>query len=252
MRAGAGGLAGHAGAAAGVALALGFALAPLRAAAGAPSDDPRRLVLFLSMEAGPATTFGSAGFKLAVGGPLDASGFRVMAKAGTGHEPRQNALPAAAGRITSGMVSPEAMAIVGYEWKLGTTYLGLYGGAEVDARLAARNLAVDRPARLGPRLQADLWSNPTPDSLVHLSANLGGASLHAWSRLAFGWRVLGLAFLGPEAEVYREKDYRKDRIGLHLTGLRLFGTELRLSGGWQKSGRREQGAYATLGLMWKR
>lgn len=227
------------------------ALSPEASASDPVSGDPRRLALFASMEAGPATTFGSAGFKLGLGAPLDASGFRVMGKAGTGLEPRQF-ITIAGLATTSDMVSPEAMAVAGYEWKLGTTYLGLYGGGEVDARLATKSLAVDRRPRLGPRLQLDIWSNPTPQTLVHYSGNLGGATFHAWSRLALGWRVLDLAFLGPEAEIYREKDYAKTRFGVHLTGLKLLGTEIRLSGGWQRSGRTENGAYGTLGLLWKR
>lgn len=252
MGAGTGARIGSAGAAARVVILLGVALLPAPAGATSFSGDPRRLVLFSSMEAGPATTFGSAGFKLGLGGPLDDSGFRVLAKAGTGHEPRQSRLQASGDRSASGVVSPEAMVVAGYEWKLGATYLGLYGGAEVDARLSTRSLAVDRAARLGARVQIDIWSNPTPGTLIHASGNLGGAAMHVWSRLAFGWRIHDLAFVGPEAEIYREKDYRKDRIGLHMTGIKVFGTELRLSGGWQRSGRREQGAYATLGLLWKR
>jgi hypothetical protein len=252
MVAGVGARIGSRGAATYVVATLAFACSSPSSLAAPLSDDPRRLVLFLSMDAGPVTTFGSAGFKLGLGSPLDASGFRVMAKAGTGHEPQGSSLSASGIRNTPGAVSPEAMAVVGHEWKLGTTYVGLYAGGEVDARLSTRALSVDRPARLGPRVQIDLWSNPTPDTLIHASGNLGGASLHIWSRLAIGWRLHDLAFFGPEAEIYRERDYRKDRIGLHMTGLKLFGTELRLSGGWQRSGRQEQGPYATLGLLWKR
>jgi Cellulose biosynthesis protein BcsS len=220
-------------------------------AAEPASSDPRRLVLFASMEAGPASTFGSAGFKFAIGGPLDASGFRLMGKIGTGLEPRQS-VTISGTSATSDVMTPEAMAVAGYEWKLGTTYVGLYGGAEVDARLATKSLTIDRKATVGPRLQLDIWSNPSPETLVHYSGNLGGATFHVWSRLALGWRVFDLAFLGPEAEIYREKDYAKTRLGIHLTGLKLFGTEMRLSGGWQRAAKTEKGAYATLGLLWKR
>lgn len=228
-----------------------LAVMSVAVAAEPESGDPRRLVLFASMEAGPATTFGSAGFKLGFGGPLDASGFRVMGKLGSGLEPRQSVTVSGA-RLTSDVMTPETMAVTGYEWKLGTTYVGLYGGAEVDARLATKSLTLDRPARLGPRLQLDIWSNPTPETLVHYSGNLGGATFHVWSRLALGWRVFDLAFLGPEAEIYREKDYAKMRLGIHLTGLKLFGTEMRVSSGWQRAGKTEKGAYVTLGVLWKR
>ena len=231
------------------ALAIAFGSVP--ASAEPESGDPRRLVLFASMEAGPGTTFGSAGFKLGLGGPLDAGGFRLMGKLGTGHEPRQSITISGIPTI-SDVMTPEAMLVAGYEWKLGTTYVGLYGGAEVDARVATKSFSIDRPARLGPRLQLDIWSNPTPETLVHYAGNLGGGTFHVWSRLALGWRVFDLGFLGPEAEIYREKDYSKNRLGIHLTGLKLLGTEMRLSGGWQRSARTEKGVYATLGLLWKR
>lgn len=208
--------------------------------------DPRRAVIFASMEAGPVSAFASAGFKLALSGPLDASGFRLMGKLGTGHDRRTDA-----GQRRE-ILTPDIMGVAGYEWKLGTTYLALYGGLEADARIAARNLAIDRPLRLGPRLQADLWSNPTPQTMIQVSANLGGGHFHVWSRAAAGWNILDQAYLGPEIELYRERHYTKLRYGLHLTGVKILGTQMRISGGWQRAGHRERGVYASLNLHWKR
>ena len=73
-----------------------------------------------------------------------------------------------------------------------------------------------------------------------------------WGRLAAGWQTpLGL-YAGPEVEAYRERDYRKLRLGLHLTGLRLLGLEWRLSGGWQQTSDRPSEIYGTLALHWLR
>ncbi|MBA4335055.1 MAG: hypothetical protein C0420_09145 [Methylobacterium sp.] len=73
------------------------------------------------------------------------------------------------------------------------------------------------------------------------------------ARLAFAEGLLSQdVYAGPEVEAYRAGDYTKLRLGLHLTGLRLFGVVWRLSGGWQRTSDRPSEAYATLGVHWLR
>jgi hypothetical protein len=217
-----------------------------KAWAADPSPNPYRSVLFSSLEAGPSTQFGSVGLKLAIAEPLDTTGFRILAKVGGGVEPIRAASP------KSQAVTPEGRALVGHEWKIGSSYIALYAGLDVDSRFDLRTLSPMRRTRAGAAVQADLWSNPTPETLIHLSANLGSASRHVWARAAAGWQLFGGAFVGPEIEIYREQDYRKDRIGMHVTGVRLLNSEIRLSAGWQRSGQDEKGPYVSLNAQWKR
>ena len=76
------------------------------------------------------------------------------------------------------------------------------------------------------RLQGDLWATPTPDTMVHASAYVSSLDARLWARLSPGWLLPQGFYAGPEIEAYREREYGKLRIGLHLTGLRLLGAEL--------------------------
>ena len=103
------------------------------------------------------------------------------------------------------------------------------------------------------RLQADLWSRPMENWLLQANAYAVLADEgRYWARLAGGWRLIDELYLGPELEGYREQDYHKLRLGLHLTGLRLLGLDWRLAAGLQKTSDEKAGGYVTLGLLWKR
>ena len=231
-------------------LALALASLPL-APACAEDDDAERepspvsLVIFGSMEAGPQKTFGSLGFKRAIGGGLAQSGFRLFVKSGASREPLRRASP----RGT--LVKAESQAMLGYEWRLGSTFVALYAGSDGEAVQARGPFGVSTPlTRYGGRVQADLWSNPVDGVMVQAGASVSSLNGRVWGRLATGWQIPWNVYLGPEIEGYREKDYSKLRLGAHLTGLRLLGVEWRLWGGWERSTARAPQLYASLGAHW--
>lgn len=225
-------------------------------AARAEDDDttrraPASIVLFGSLEAGPAKTFASFGMKRALGtAGLDASGFRMLLKLGLSREQANVRAPHGVAYKT------EAQTLIGYEWRLGDTFLALYGGMESESEQRPCNCGVATTTRYGQRLQADLWSTPLPDMMVQAGAYASTLDQRLWGRIATGWQFGGVLpgglYLGPEIEVYRERRYSKLRLGLHATGLKLLGLNWRLSGGWQRTSDRPSEAYATLGLHWRR
>lgn len=205
--------------------------------------DPARTVFFGSLEAGPSKSFVSYGSKRAVGTDvLDASGFRLMQKVGVASERATRY-----GRT----YKTEAQALLGYEWQLGSTILALYAGSDFEAEYRETRCGCYRGiARLGKRLQAELWATPSSATMAQASAYVSTLDHRAWGRLALGHTLGAGVYLGPEIEFYRQSDYHKLRAGAHLTGLRLFGTSWRLSAGWQAASRSAPGAYATLGVHW--
>ncbi|KPF71633.1 hypothetical protein IP69_05540 [Bosea sp. AAP35] len=212
---------------------------------------PLSTVLFGSLEAGPSKTFGALGLKKALTGGLASSGFRTMLKVGGAQEQGRRQRP------RSIAYKSEAQALIGYEWRVSDTFLSLYAGSDYEGeqREEPRGTLVTR--RYGVRLQGDLWMTPTQTTLLQASAYASTLDRRLWGRIAPGWLVprgvpLEGSYLGPELEAYRAGDYTKIRLGLHLTGLRLFGVVWRLSGGWQRSSDRPAEAYATLGLHWLR
>lgn len=222
-------------------------------AAWAESDDaetepsPLSMVIFGSMEAGPTKTFLSVGMKRALGGGLAQSGFRLFVKAGGSQEETRRRPP----RGTT--YKAESQALIGYEWRIGDSFLALYAGSDFQSEQRLEPFGPSSvEARYGARLQADLWSTPAPGMMLQASAYASTLNGRLWARVAPGWQVPLGFYAGPEIEAYRERDYRKLRLGLHLTGLRLLGLEWRLSGGWQQASDRPSAFYATLGLHWLR
>lgn len=231
-------------------LAMSFAAAPI-CIAGAEEEEPERtplsMVIFGSMEAGPTKTFLSVGMKRALGGSLTDSGFRLFVKAGGSQEETRRRRPHG---VT---YKSETQALLGYEWRIGSSFLALYAGSDAETE---QRVEVFGPSfiatRYGARVQADLWIVPTPGMIVQANGYLSTVNGRLWARAAPGWQVPAGFYVGPEFEAYRERDYRKLRLGLHLTGLRFLGLEWRLSGGLQSTSNRPSEYYGTLGLHWQR
>ncbi|RDJ27356.1 cellulose biosynthesis protein BcsS [Bosea caraganae] len=208
--------------------------------------DPAKIVFFGSLEAGPGKTFTSFGSKQAFGADgLDAGGFRLMNKLGLSREQARRLVP------RGKAYKVESQFLIGYEWRFSDSFFSLYAGPDIEAEY--RELGCGcyyGVSRISARLQADLWATPTDATMVQLSAYVSGLDRRAWGRLALGHKIDRGLHLGPEVELYRQSGYDKLRVGLHLTGLRLFGATWRLSGGWEDTSDRDVGAYATLGVHW--
>jgi hypothetical protein len=234
-------------------------LAALFAAPAACAEDelgervPIATVLFGSLEAGPAKVFASTGMKQAYGeGGLNASGFRTLTALGISREQPDRRRP----RLIHDKV--EGQTLIGYEWRISETFLAAYVGPDFEIEQRHCGCTTRITLLRGTRLHADLWSTPTREIMLQASGYATTLGRRLWGRLAPGYAVpidlpvLRGAYAGPEAEFYRQGDYRKLRLGLHLSGVRLFGLSWRIAAGWQKTSDRKDEAYATLGLHWRR
>jgi hypothetical protein len=213
-----------------------------------PWPSARNALIFASLDAGPGQRFGALGIKWAPAGTLDESGFRLLVRGGGAERTREGRLPIAA------EAKGESQALLGGELLTGRGAIGVFFGHEsaLGWTAAERRFGLPPRMRSGLRIQADLWDHPLPDLLIHLSAAASTAAEQVWGRAALGWRPLGLAFLGPEIEATASSGYGKWRIGAHLSGLRLFGLEWRLSGGRERASDGARGLYATLSVQWRK
>lgn len=231
--------------------AIALACPALAESEESETRSPLSTVLFGSLEAGPTKTFAAIGMKRALTGGLAGSGFRLMVKVGGSQEETPSRHPH--GAIYKG----EAQSLLGYEWRIGDSFLALYGGTDYEGEQREEAVGPVILNRYGARMHADLWMTPFDGTMLQASAYVSTINGRLWGRVAPGWLLprdmgLGNPYLGPEIEAYRERDYAKLRLGLHLTGLRLLGLSWRLSGGWQRTSDRPSEAYATLGLHWQR
>ncbi|WP_332685044.1 cellulose biosynthesis protein BcsS [Bosea sp. (in: a-proteobacteria)] len=233
------------GSVAGAAAALGSA--PAFADSTLHERSPLSMVIFASLETDRSKSHGAVGFKRAFGpGGLEASGFRLGLKWGESFEPAERR--PARGRL----VKTEAHAMIGYEWRIGDVFFALSAGPELEAVFSETGNRATFDQRLGARLQADLWATPFDNLLLQANAYAATLDQRFWLRLSPGWRLSPGLYLGPEIEAYRQQAYHKLRLGLHLTGLRLFGLSWRIAAGAQRTSDAPSGAYATLGVYWQR
>ncbi|SIQ79728.1 cellulose biosynthesis protein BcsS [Bosea sp. (in: a-proteobacteria)] len=248
-----------------IGLAIIVAACPLNAAFAEDDEEdsepsPISMVIFGSMETGPRKTFASIGMKRAIGsGGLARDGWRLFLKTGASQEPTRRMRP----RGTT--YKAESQAMLGYEWRIGDSFVALYAGSDTESVQHRRPFGVTvTPTRYGGRIQADLWSTPMDGMMVQAGAYVSSLGGRFWARAATGWQLpasipigsrvyVGPQFyIGPEIEAYRENGYSKLRAGLHLTGLRALGVEWRVSAGWQQSSAKASEAYATIGAHWLR
>lgn len=225
---------------------MAVALAPPRALAD-PSLHRRpspSAVVFGSLDVGAGKTYAAYGLKFALGGGgLDASGFRLSLKTGASVEPAYR-------RPTEGtFYRQEVSALIGYEWRIHDSFVAVSLGQELESGYRETRYWRSFGQRAGPRLQLDLWARPDAASLIQLNAYaVAAGSGRSGARLATGWKLAPRLYLGPEVEAYRERRFYKLRLGLHLTGIRLFGVTWRLSAGAQKTRIDKSEVYATLGF----
>ena len=209
---------------------------------------PLAQVIFGSLDSGSATGFASVGVKRSLGyGGLDASGFRAGLQWGAG------AGPARRKPDIGKLYRTQSHAQLGYEWRIADSFLALSVGAMVEAAYRETRDHLSLEHRRALRLDGEIWSRLARNWVLQASAYAVLADGNRyWARLATSWRVIGELYLGPELEAYRERDYHKVRLGMHLAGLHFLGLDWRLGAGFQTSRNEASGTYVTLGLHWKR
>jgi hypothetical protein len=135
-------------------------------------------------------------------------------------------------------------AMAGYQWALPQTMLGLFAGFEFDARND-----IEGRARIesGVRLQGEIWSNPTPQTMLSITMIASSIKPSFWARGAYGFEIREGLYIGPEISTYAtDDDYKEGRLGLHITGIKLGPLHFRLSGGGWKDTDQKRGGYGQL------
>jgi hypothetical protein len=144
-----------------------------------------------------------------------------------------------------------ADALPGWRFKRGTFELALFLGVE----LQSHHLSPDdfgnrvRGAHVGVRTGADLWWEPTAATMVSASASWGSVGTSYWTRAAFGWRVFGAFYLGPEVHAMGDGKYEQWRAGLHATAFKAAGFEWSAGAGFVEDSDHRSGLYGRIGLL---
>jgi hypothetical protein len=219
---------------------LAFAFMSLvRDVSAAPADqdlflrpEDMHTVLFGSLDAG-RSVFLTAGVKRTLTGPLDRSGFVAMEVNGSGLTRERFEPTPGLGVIR---FTTETASLLGYQWAGDGVFAALYAGPEIhheQLTVAAMAGQWSKP-RLGLRGLAELWLNPSRDTLLTATAQAGSTRGSLYGRVSAGYRLWRSVYVGPEAGFYATQTYNETKLGAHVTGLSLGIFQFRFSGGVQR------------------
>ncbi|MPZ40993.1 MAG: cellulose biosynthesis protein BcsS [Rhizobiales bacterium] len=101
-------------------------------------------------------------------------------------------------------------------------------------------------SKAGVKVQGDIWINPTEQTLIYGLASYSTAfdTYYAIGRFGYDFMKTEL-FIGPEVAALGNDRTDQQRVGVHLTGLRIGNGKVTLSGGWMHERGEGDGGYAS-------
>lgn len=104
-------------------------------------------------------------------------------------------------------------------------------------------------SEVGFKVQADVWVNPTPNTLIYALGSYSTAFDTYYAIGRWGFDVTGRqVFFGPEVGGLGNDRTDQVRVGAHLTGIRLGPGKLTVSGGWLHERGEGDGGYVAANI----
>jgi hypothetical protein len=151
-----------------------------------------------------------------------------------------------------------AQVLPGWRIKRGDLELKVFMGPEIQHH----HLSPDDPANrlrgysYGLRVAAEVWCEPTADTMIAADISLASIATSNSARAAYGWRVLedmlGGLYIGPEAHYFGSDGYRHGRLGVHITSVKTEDTEWSAAAGWARDSSGRSSTYLRLGIVARR
>lgn len=223
--------------------------ASCNALAGDDLDDPT-VILFSGRDIWRNGAFAYGGFLTAPGGfEQDGLMLKVLLSGGAYRYTAQSLGADVIGAETVVQVLP------GWRIKRGGVEAKLFFGLDLEKH----KLWPDDPGNrlrgsdIGARFALELWTEPTPTTMIAGDLSLTTIATNNAARIAFGWRVLedvvGGFYVGPEVQYFASDGYRQWRLGAHITGLKADGYEWSAAGGFAEDSEQRASPYLRLGFI---
>jgi hypothetical protein len=144
----------------------------------------------------------------------------------------------------------------GWRIKRGDAELKFFFGPEFRQRYQWLDDSSYRPGHsFGLRLAAELWYEPTSDTVIAADASLSSIATSNSARIGYGWRVLedmlGGAYVGPEIQYFGSDGYRHLRLGAHITSMKTDDIEWSAAAGWASDSQGRSSPYLRLNVLKK-
>lgn len=143
-----------------------------------------------------------------------------------------------------------AAALPGWRFIRGDLTVTLFAGPLVqDYRLTP----ADPGSRLhgfyiGAQTGADIWYQPTALTMAALNGAIASIGPTGYVRAAFGFRLFGAAFVGPEIGELWCANFDELQFGAQVTALRVNAVQWSIGSGWALTSDQRSGPYLRLGL----
>lgn len=215
--------------------------------AGDGDDDPASVILFSGRDLWRNGVFAYGGLLWAPGG-LDRGGFMLKTLlSGGGYRYNSGAL----GNVTVYGFELKGQVLPGWDFKRGAFELKLFAGPDVESH----RLWPDDPGNslrgtsVGLALSAELWDQPTTNTMLAADASFSSIGANYAGRVAFGWQAFGQFYVGPESQVYGGDGYRQFRFGAHITSLKTGRREWSAAVGWAVDTDKRDSPYVRFGFL---
>jgi hypothetical protein len=148
-----------------------------------------------------------------------------------------------------------AQVLPGWRIKRGEVEFKFFLGPELQNHRLSPDDPVNRLRGLsfGLRAAADLWYEPTPNTMVVADVSLSTIATSNAARIGFGWRIfedmLGGIYAGPEAQYFGSVGYRQLRLGTHITSMKTDDVEWSAAAGWADDSRGRVSPYLRLNVL---
>lgn len=178
-------------------------------------------------------------------GGLETNGFR-MRMIGVLGGYRYDASAAGVGLVTGNQVGGSLL--MGYEWIVDRTKVGVFGGLDaISNRLDKYDPDnTTEGAAFGARIGVDFYSRPTDATYAAGTFSYTTANNGYYMRLRGGMAIYEQTFMGPELLALGDSFYTQWRLGVGLHNIELGPVKIGVSGGFVSDSSRGNGAYGIL------
>jgi hypothetical protein len=176
---------------------------------------------------------------------LEQNGFRMRAIGLLGGY-KYDATAPGVGVVTGNQVGGSLL--MGYEWVVDRTKIGLYAGLDaMNNRLDKFDPNNDTAGTtFGARIGLDFYTRPTDATMAAGTFTYSTANNGYYMRLRGGMAVYEQTYLGPELLVQGDNFYTQWRLGVGLSNIQLGPVQIGVSGGYVNDSSRGNGAYGIL------
>ncbi len=219
--------------------------------AGAHADEDAQTMLFSGRDIWRNGAFAHGGFVYAPGG-LDQDGLLLKIVLSSGLY-RYDASDLGGARVTG--AEWLAQVLPGWRIKRGDAEFKFFMGPDMQVH----RLRPDDPQNrlrgnsFGLRMAAELWYEPTTETMIAADVSLSSIATSNTARLAYGWRILdemlGGVYVGPELQYFGSDGYRHFRLGAHVTTMKADDIEWSAAAGWAEDSAHHATPYLRLNLL---